>query len=341
MEKLKPIEEEEYLQCNPLNRQFVEEYLDNSTQLSDRTLNTYKSNLRIWLVWIKDNLNNKNITEIKPREYLRFQNWLINRGCSSSDVRTKRSTISSLNNYIEVYYLDEYPMYRNCVNSSIPVPENNYIHEKNPPTREEIEEMCKKLEESDNKNKYQLIAYLKFTFETGCRRSETVQIMKNIVNTEKVSKEIEVKDKDGNKSMKVSSYYLTPKIRCKGRGKTGKIRQLKFSDYSMEWIKKWVEVRGDDDVPNLFVTKYNGSVKPASIYTINEWCSTTLTKLLGRNLHPHSLRSSVATDIVMVQGKDVNVARSLLGHESAEVTLAHYVVGYDMDADADELFIDE
>lgn len=336
-----PITDEEYEQCNKKNRELVDDFLINSTQLSDKTLLAYKSNLRIWLKWIKDNLNNKNITEIKPREYLRFQNWLIGRGCSSSDVRTKRSTISSLNNYIEVYYLDEYPTFRNCVNSSIPIPEKHYIHEKNPPTREEIEDMCNKLEQSDNKNKYQLIAYLKFTFETGCRRAETIQIMKDIVNAEKIAKQVEVKDKDGNKQVKTSSFYQTPPIRCKGRGKTGKIRKLKFSDYSMDWIKKWVEVRGEDNVPNLFVTKYGGNVKPANTYTINEWCSTTLTKLLGRNLHPHSLRSSAATDIVMVQGKDINVARSLLGHESSEVTLNHYVIGYDMDADADELFIDE
>lgn len=339
MEKLRPIEEAEYMQCNPLNRELVEDFLANSTQLSDKTLFAYKSNLRIWIVWIKNNLNNKNITEVKPREFLRFQNWLIGRGCSSSDVKTKRSTVSSLNNYIEVYYLDEYPMFRNCVNSSIPSPETHYINEKNPPSREEIEMMCEEVEKTNRWNKYMIIAYIRFAFETGCRRAETLQIMKDVVNAERIEKDITIKDEHGNPEVRKSVYYMTDKIRCKGKGKTGKIRQLKFSDYSMNAIKKWLEVRGDDDIPELFIMKNHGKLEAATASTLNDICSNILTPILGRRVNPHIFRSAIASDWVVAQGKSIEAAKALLGHADSSVTRQHYVIGIDEEAEADELFI--
>lgn len=335
--KLPPITDEEYALCNQLNRELVEDFLVNSTQLSDKTLFAYRSSLRIWLKWIKDNLNNKNVTEIKPREYLRFQNWLVNRGCSSSDIRTKRSTISSLNNYIEVYYLDEYPMFRNCVNSSIPVPEKSYVHEKNPPTRKEIMMLCDEVEKSNRWNKYMIIAFIKFAFETGCRRGELLQIQKDIINAEKIVKEVEVRNEDGSVEKKTAEYYQTPKIRCKGRGKTGKIRQLKFSDYSMDAFKKWMEVRGEDNVNEMFITKDHGNYVPATPATLNDICMDILTPILGRRIYPHAFRSASATVRVVEDGKSIEVVRSLLGHNSAETTKI-YVCGIDDEAEADELF---
>lgn len=338
MEKLKPIDDDEYMKCNVLNRELVEDFISNSMQLSDKTLLIYKSNLRIWLVWIKDNLNNKNITEIKPREYLRFQNWLTVRGCSSSDIKTKRSTISSLCNYIEVYYLDDYPTFRSCVNSSIPLPEKVLINEKNPPSSDEIEMMCDVLEKSDRWNKYMIIAFIRFAFETGCRRAEILQITKDIVNAERLSKNVNIKDENGNSITKVAEYYCTPKLRCKGRGKTGKIRQLKFSDYSMDAFKKWIKVRGDDNLPEMFITLVHGKKVPATAITLNNICSDVLTPILGRRIHPHAFRMSCATSNVIEHGKNIEAVRALLGHESSETTKV-YVCGVDDDAEADELFI--
>ena len=119
MQRIKAITDEEWRECNAFNRDIWADFIENSTQLSDKTLDAYKSNLKIWFNWVRLNLNDKPQTEIKPREYLRFQNWLVNIGHSSADIANKRSAISSLNNYIEVYYSDEYPMFRNFINKSI------------------------------------------------------------------------------------------------------------------------------------------------------------------------------------------------------------------------------
>lgn len=337
MQRLPDVTEQEYLACNPTNRELVEDFLSNSTELSERTLIAYRSNLKIWLNWVKNNLNNKLHTDIKPREYLRYQNWLLGLGHSSSDITNKRAAISSLNNYIVVYYSDVYPLFHNFINKSIKKPEKSFVHDKVPPTREELEMIIQKLEESGRKDKKQLIAYLKFTFETGCRRAETRQILKNIVDTPITVKQVKTRDTDGNIIVKEARYYLTPKIRCKGRGRTGKIRQLKFSDYAMDALKDWVNER-NDDCPYMFVTHpFSSFIRQASESTLNEWCSKIFTPLLGRRFHPHCLREAQATDIVVAQGKSIEAAKALLGHESSETTRI-YVCGVDEAEEADELF---
>lgn len=338
LERLKSITDEDFALCSKFNRDMFEDFLSNSTELADKSLIAYRSNLRIWLVWVRDNLNDKKQIDVKPREYLRFQNWLLNKGHSSSDIGNKRSAISTFNNYIVTYYAEEYPMFHNFINKSIKKPEKSFVNDKNPPTRAEMDMLVQKLEESNVKKKKQLIAYLKFTFETGCRRAETRQILKNIIETPLTVKSIKAKDENGNFVEKEAKYYLTPKIRCKGKGKTGKIRQLKFSNYSMNAFKEWVYER-DDDCPYMFVTKSKKQVRQVSESTFNGWSMKIFTPMLGRRFHPHCLREAQATVSVVEDGKNIEAVRALLGHESSETTKI-YVCGIDSESESDELFVD-
>jgi integrase len=337
MERLQPITDKEWELCNEFNKDIRDEFISNSTELSDKSLKAYNSNLAICFNWVRLHLDNKKQVEIKPREYLKYQNWLLNKGHSSSDIANKRSAISSLNNYIVVYYTDEYPTFHNFINKSIKKPEKAFVHDKIPPTREEIDMMVDILEKSNRKYKKEYIAYLKFTFETGCRRAETAQILKNIVDTPLIIKMVKTKDENGKDIEKEAKYYLTPKIRCKGHGKTGKICQLKFSNYAMEAFKEWLNER-DDDCPYMFTTVYDKKVKQVSESTFNGWATKTFTPILGRRFHPHALRESAATDIVIAQGKSIEAAKALLGHESSETTKI-YVIGGDEESESDELFI--
>lgn len=339
MIKIPVITKENWEQVNEFNRFIFDDFFANNVELSDKTIKAYKSNLKIWFKWVMDNLGNKPQTEIRGLDFKRFQNWLIGLGHSSSDIANKRSAISSLNNYIMVYYEREYPTFRNFINSSIKMPEKSFVHDKEPPTKAEMEHLISSLEESDVKDKWQKIAYLKFTWETGCRRGETLQIMKDIVNAELVVKKRMVKLEDGTEVEKEVKYYLTPKIRCKGKGKTGKIRRLKFSNYSMDAFKKWLEERGDDDCPYMFVSKYGGKVDQITPSTLNYWCVETFSPILGRRFHPHALRESRATYIVVEEGQNIEAAQALLGHESSETTRI-YVIKDDDEEDSDELFME-
>lgn len=338
MQKLKPITEEEWLQCNPLNRELYDDFFANNIELSNATRTVYRSCLRIWINWIKNNCNNKDYTTIRSVDYKRFQNWLVSMGRSSSDISTKRSCISSFNDYIMVYYEDEYPTFRNFINASIKKPEKAFVNVKQPPTYEEILNMIERLKTEKPHNYKEYIAYLAVTYDTGCRRAETAQLRKDIVDSTPIEKVIKVRDKDGNMVERTARFYKTGDIRCKGKGKTGKIRQFKISEWAISYVRDWLDERGEDDCPFIFVKKYNGVVSPLSPTTFNEWGKTVFTPLLGRRFHPHCLREARATDIVVRQGKNIEVAQSLLGHNSSETTRI-YVINNSEDEDSDELFI--
>lgn len=337
MEKLIPISEEEYQTFNEFNKTILEDFLDNSTELSSITRKSYRSNLRIWFKWIKDNLNNKSQLEVKPLEYKRFQNWLLNRGCGSADINNKRAAISSLNAYIEIYYHDEYPIFRNFINKSIKRPPSTFVNEKEPLTSAEFEHLIKVLEE---KEEWQKIAYLEFTLSTGCRRAESRQLKKEIVNAQPVVKTKTYIDNEGKTCERQVFYYLTHPIRCKGKSDVGKVRKLAFSERAMNAIKRWLDYRkevwGDDDCPYVFVTKYNGQIKQIGETTFNSWCSNDFKNIVGRRVHPHLWRESAATQLVVEQGKDIEHVKTLLGHESSETTKIYVI--RDEDENVDDLF---
>lgn len=323
--RIDDVSEEQWQEVNKENRKMVEEYLKQSTQLSDQSIKQYTSALRIYFYWVAKNKDNKNFWEIKPRDFLLYQNWLVELGLSSSGIRFKRSSVSSFNNYIETYYLDEYPSFRNYVNKAIALPPKTYINEKNPLTLEEYEKLCSTLEE---KELWQQLAYIRFSFSTGARRAEVRQLKKEIISYEPRVIERE----DGSK---VYSYKTHP-IRCKGRGKIGKVRTLQFDDVAMNSLKKWIEIRGEDDNEYVFVSKQNGKYEQVGENGFNSWSETYFEPIVGRRFHPHLLRETRATTLVVEQGKDINVAKKLLGHESSETTQI-YVIRKDSD-DSDDAF---
>jgi integrase len=331
-DRLPEVTEEQWLQCNEYNRKITQEFLEESTQLSPKTIETYRSALRQFFWFVKENLDNKSILELKGRDYLKYQNSLVRREMSYSAVKFRRSTISSLNNYIVLYYGDTYETFKNFITKAIASPPRSFVHEKKPLNAEEYEMLLKALEE---KQEWQKIAYLQFSYATGCRRAETRQLLKEVVNYPLITKEIKIKNEKGEEEIKTAKYYVTHDIRCKGKGKIGKIRKLQFSEEAMQSIKKWLEVRGEDDCPYVFVSKYR-EIKQVDESTFNSWCEG-FSDIVGRRVHPHQMREKRATDMVVVEGKNIKAAQKLLGHLSQETTNI-YVIREDTD-DSDEAFI--
>ncbi|AYP68258.1 integrase [Bacillus phage vB_BcoS-136] len=314
------------------NKQIIEEFLQQG-HLSNATLKQYRSGLRIFAKWIEDYTKDKetkkgmNITDLKPRDALRYQNWLISKKLSSSAIKFKRSAVSSLCNYIELYYNDLYPDFRNIFTKAIPNVAKSNVKEKQPLTTKEINTIVKELEK---RNEWQKIAYVWFTYSTGCRREESRQLLAEVAKYE-----FHV-DKKGN----VKNYYTTHYIRAKGKGQEGKLRKFTFDEKAMNAIKKWMEIRKEtfpnDDCEHLFVSKTKEGYRQLSANTFNLWCKEFSKYIGGKAVHPHLFRSSRATNIVVEEGKDIKKAQKLLGHESSQTTEI-YVVRDDSD-DLDDLY---
>jgi site-specific recombinase XerD len=316
-------------EVNEENRELIEAFLEQQ-HLSSATLKQYESGLKIFAKWIHENCRPKGeklITELKPRDALKYQNWLISKGLSPNAIKFKRSAVSSLCGFIEVYYSDEYPNFRNIFTKAIPNVAKSNVKEKIPLTTKEINKIVSVLTQ---KQDWQKIAYIWFTYSTGCRREESRQLLAEVADYGRH------KDKDGNEK----NFYVTHNIRAKGRGKEGKVRKFAFDEKAMQAIKKWVEHRKeivkDDDCPYVFVSKTKDGYKQLSANTFNLWCEEFSKILDGKPVHPHLFRSSRATNAVVEEGKDIKDVQKLLGHESSQTTEI-YVVRDDSD-DLDNLF---
>lgn len=330
------VTDEMWEQVNPFNRNMVDDYLNNQTHLSPKSLIGYSSALRIYFWWVKENLNNKSCIEIKKKEFLRFLNWLNNRGLSDSAMKFKKSSVSAFNKFIESFYEDEYPLFRNYVTSEMKIATTGKVHEKVPLAPEEMDFLC---EELKRREEWQKLAYVKFTYSTGCRRAEARQLLKEVVNYEPKKVMVTIKDENGIDHEVESISYKTHDIRCKGRSKLGKVRKLQFGQDVKEALDKWLEVRGDDDCPYMFVIKQkkDGATRQVGEDTFNGWCEGLFTNIMGRRIHPHCFRMSRATNLVCAQGRSIETAQKLLGHESSETTQI-YVVREDLE-DADDAFV--
>lgn len=291
---------------NDKNRKIMDKFLKSKKGLSDKTLTQYENALQIFFLWVLDEADNKFIVDLKKRDILEYQNYLIDMNLSSNGIKFKRSAVSSLCTYICNYYEDEYPTFKNIVDG-VEIVKGEKVHKKEPLTKEELELLRKTLKE---RGLWQQLAYLEITYFTGGRRGEIRQLRKEIVDYDKNSK----------------GFYSTHEVRCKGAGKTGKIRTLAFSEEAREAVVKWLEVRGDDDCEFIFVTGVNeGKVKQVSEGTFNNWCSDIFAKIIGRRIHPHLFRSTRATHLVTIDGKDINSAKNLLGHNSSQTTEIYVV----------------
>ena len=330
------ITDEEWLTVNKYNREMVQDYLDNQSDLSAKTRPAYKSGLRIFFKYVKDYLGDKDFTKIKKKEFQKYLNWLTNRGMSDSAIKFKKSCVSAFCNYVMMMYEEELPTFRNFT-TGLKVVQTGYVHEKLPLTPDEYVALCQELEKCEE---WQKLAYLVFSYSTGCRRAEARQLLKEVVDYPAKEKKIKIIDEDGKEVEATSKQYQTHNIRCTGHSIVGKVRKLKFGEDAMHWIKKWLEVRGDDDCPYVFVIKQkNGETRQVGEGTFNDWCSGLFTKIVGRRVHPHLFRESRATNLVVYEHKSAEVAQKLLGHEDVSTTKNHYIIQDDSNDESDEAFI--
>ena len=331
------ITDEMWNEVNPYNREIVQEFLDNQSELAIKTKIGYESGLRIFFYWVKEHLHDKNFNEIKKKEFVKYLNWLTNRGLSDSAIKFKKSCVSSFCNYIMMMYEDEMPEFRNFT-SGLKVVKTGYVHEKQPLTPDELQMLYDELEKREE---WEKLAYLKFSYSTGCRRAEARQLLKEVVDYKPVEKEITITDENGIEQKVMSRSYLTHTIRCKGSSLIGKPRKLKFDEDCMNYLKKWLEVRGEDDCPYMFVIKQknDGSVRQVAEGTFNGWCQGLFTEIVGRRVHPHLTRESRATNLVVFQHKSPEVAQKLLGHADVTTTKDHYIIRTDELDESDEAFV--
>ena len=93
---------EEVASINPDNLELIEEFIMffEATDHSEKSVKVTRSNLNIFFVWLMKNRKNKDFCEIKKKDILAYQSYLMKQGLSPARIRALKSSLSSLSTYI-------------------------------------------------------------------------------------------------------------------------------------------------------------------------------------------------------------------------------------------------
>lgn len=310
--KSEPITDVMWKLVNKEYRNIVKEFL--REHRNKKTYKQYTSALKQFGWYIHTELDDKKYYEITKRDANNYVNYLLDNGMSSSAINLKKSAISSLNKYIELYIVDDdenYSRFRNFMNGLKPVDKTITNDRSKFVTMEEYEMLIDKLEK---KGDLLGAAWLSLAFYTASRRNEIKQLKREILDYED----------DGN------GFILSHEIRGKGRGETGKIFKVCIPTYALEHARKYVE---SCDFESEYILSYRKKGNEiAVIYDswANEFCDNFISKELGRKITPHMFRHGWIS-YLKSQGVDINIISKYIAHHESIETTQLYVHEDDSD----------
>lgn len=288
------------------NKELLNDFLNymSSVDRSPQSIKSYESDLKIFMIYFMEHVNNKWFRDIKKRDVMNYQNYLVSTlELSPARVRRLRASISSLSNFC-MNVLDEEPEWKGFLNiiNRIPAPARQDVREKTIISNEQYESLVKYYVD---KKDYQRACFLACLKASGVRKGEIILF--------KVSFFDEATLKNG--------MYKTPKIRTKGHGKLGKqMEKYIIKPFVKEYFDLWMKQREElgIDCDELFVIKRKGQWQPIKISTVDSWCEQ-FGKILNVNFYPHLMRHFFVS-YLLANNFPLSVVRDIVGHESSSTT---------------------
>lgn len=287
-------------QINPKNIKLMNLYLkDKSRKCSDATMKVYKSNLNIFFCWNVIYNDNKYYPEIKKIEISEFFDFLVNElKIQGKRFSHYRSVLSTLSDIVIKYYDEDYPTFKNIINTIIePIPKDA-VRKKTILTDDEVEFLLDVLKE---KNKTQEACCFALAVYSGMRIAELEQMKVTMI------------DRENSLSFGGVSLQTTEKIRTKGFGKQGKVIYKHIvKDLFLPYFDAWIEERskilsdlGVEDHGYLFI-KRNG--QRATQHVLRNWADKW-SKIINKDIYFHALRHQLCTTLTKLGlGRDFIIA---------------------------------
>lgn len=306
--RLQEVTEEEIKLINPENIKMLKKFIRyiKATDLSPATIKVYRSNLIIFFNWLRENEDNKDLSEVDETDILMFQGWCMERDMSSSRIRNLRSSISSISDFIlktEKHKNPKFAEFDNYV-KFVDAPPQVYVREKTVLSEEEVQFLLKEL---INQKKYQIACCVATMVSSGMRVSEVIQTRVDWVR--------------GDEVKEASGMYISPPIRTKGAGKRGKIMEkFLIKELLDPYLDLWLEERKEMGItnPELFVRKINGEWQPVQQSTVQSWMNTC-SKIVGKVIYAHAFRHFISTWLKR-NGAEVSEIKDFHGHEGVATT---------------------
>lgn len=264
-----------------------ENYLKNVRKYSLNTINSYISDINIFLEYLHiQKLNYKDVNHEVIRSYLKY---LDEKKYKNSSINRILSSLNDYYNYLTKCKVTKY----------------NYFEDINRPRKEkrlpnfinysEYMNLLATVEKEENEFlKARNLLLLEILFDTGLRVSEAVNIEINNINKKEQS--------------------------IKVLGKGNKERIVYYGDYAKNYLEDYLNLRRNINIVDkdyLFLNKnYTRLTRRGVEYLISDISKKAL---LRQKISPHTLRHSFATEMLN-NGCDIRSVQELLGHKSLSTT---------------------
>lgn len=264
-----------------------ENYLKNVRKYSLNTINSYISDINIFLEYLHiQKLNYKDVNHEVIRSYLKY---LDEKKYKNSSINRILSSLNDYYNYLTKCKVTKY----------------NYFEDINRPHKEkrlpnfinysEYMSLLAIVEKEENEFlKARNLLLLEILFDTGLRVSEAVNIEINNINKKEQS--------------------------IKVLGKGNKERIVYYGDYAKNYLEDYLNLRRNINIVDkeyLFLNKnYTRLTRRGVEYLISDISKKAL---LRQKISPHTLRHSFATEMLN-NGCDIRSVQELLGHKSLSTT---------------------
>jgi site-specific recombinase XerD len=305
---------------NPINIKLQKQFLKiKNTTSSDTTITNYGSDLDIFFCWNVENNNNKAFTDIKKIEFADFFSYATDElQWKSARFQRERATISSFSNFIEKYYDDEYPTFRNVILKSIESMPKNSIREKTILKESQIDSLKVHLESVEA---WQDLCLLTLATGSGARINELLRFKTTDIDCDNVV---------------FNGLFLRTcsQIKTKGRSKTGKmmykyILKSEFLPYYEKWMIERAKImeKSEQNHDYIFLAKDS---TPATEGVVRGW-TNRWGAFLNEDIYPHAFRHYTVTHLTRI-GVEVPLIVEIIGWANSEM----YAVYLDLAADERE-----
>lgn len=249
-------------------------------------------------------LGNKDFAHIGKKDYIVFQNWLINEnGNSPARVRRIKAAISSLSDYVE-NILDEDPDYEGFRSQikKVPSPPNKPVREKSVFSDEELEGLLDQLVE---RKQYDRACALALGMYSGRRKAEIPRFKVHYF--------------DDSNLVCDNALYKTPElIRTKGAGDGKYIYCYTIAKKFKPYFDLWMKYREENGIESEWLFPLsNQPTEHVKVGTMNNWAKA-FSDMLGDSFYWHSMRHYFATSLIRAGIPDGVIAK-IVNWESVDM----------------------
>lgn len=301
--------DEIYKLSNQESKNILEDYQMElrSRNRSPKTIEQYSSDVRLFICWAYDSLNNKSLLEYKRRDFRNFILYLQSTNKSANRINRMMSSLRGILQYCE----DDTDIYDSYIQN--PMRKIKSIEKDKEEIREgvflEDKEVDYLISYLVSHNKLQQALYVSLSYSSAGRRNEVLQVTKQSFLDDTVNK--------------------TNKI----QGKGGKQFNLMYDKRTKLLAQKYLSQR-DDDLETLWITNKNDP-RPISYESLHAWCISfraILENEFDKSLpiSAHDFRRSAlenyensthhSLQYMNIDKLDLNTLKILAHHDSVQTT---------------------